>query len=417
MGFRILHTSDWHLGARLISKEREEEHQLFLNFLIETVELYSVDLLIVAGDVFDTGAPSNSARKMYYSFLTKLINTSCKHVVIVGGNHDSPAMLDAPKEVLSVLDIHVVGSALLNDEGSIDFDNEIIKIFDNNNNLQAVVAAVPFLRDRDIMKAVAGQEYSDKIAAMRDGIKEHYLTLSEKLTQFSDVPHLATGHLYAQNTVLSDNASRQEGENDIHIGNLAQVDMSEFCHHFSYLALGHIHKPQKLGGKDNVRYSGSPIKMSFSEVNDRKILCLLDFEAAVLKSVSEIEIPAFRIIQRFKGDKEKVTSLIQNFENSKPLAAWCEIVLEDFCSSVEMDDLKKIAMEKGIEVLKYSIQSAKKQWKESNQVSDSKSLADLSENDIFEMRCRLENIDDSEFEELQKSFNELKSWIVEMGIK
>jgi exonuclease SbcD len=417
MGFRILHTSDWHLGARLMSKEREEEHQLFLNYLIEAVELNSVDLLIVAGDIFDTGAPSNSARRMYYSFLTKLINTCCKHVLIVGGNHDSPAMLDAPKEVLSVLDIHVVGSALSDEDGKILFENEVIPIYGKDDILQAVVAAVPFLRDRDIMKAVAGQEYSDKIAAMRDGIKEHYFILSEKLKEFPGVPHIATGHLYAQNTVLSDNASRQEGENDIHIGNLAQVDMSEFCQHFSYLALGHIHKPQVLGGKENVRYSGSPLKMSFSEVNDRKIMCLVDFEEAVLTSVSEIDIPAFRLIQRFKGDKEKVTSLIQNFENSKPLAAWGEIVFEDFSSSVEIDNIKLVAMEKGLEILKYSIQTPKRVVNESEVLASSKSLSELSENDIFEMRCRAENLDDLEFEELQRSFNELKSWIVEMGIK
>ncbi len=417
MGFRILHTSDWHLGARLMSKEREEEHQLFLNYLIEAVELHSVDLLIVAGDIFDTGAPSNSARRMYYSFLTKLINTCCKHVVIVGGNHDSPAMLDAPKEVLSVLDIHVVGSALSDEDGQILFDNEVIPIYGKDDILQAVVAAVPFLRDRDIMKAVAGQEYSDKIAAMRDGIKEHYFILYEKLKEFPDVPHIATGHLYAQNTVLSDNASRQEGENDIHIGNLAQVDMSEFCQYFSYLALGHIHKPQVLGGKENVRYSGSPLKMSFSEVNDQKIMCLVDFEEAVLKSVSEIEIPAFRLIKRFKGDKEKVTSLIQNFENPKSLLAWGEIVFEDFSSSVEIDNIKLMAMEKGLEILKYSIQTPKRVVNESEVLASSKSLSELSENDIFEMRCRAENLDDLEFEELQRSFNELKSWIVEMGIK
>lgn len=418
MGFKILHTSDWHLGARLMSKEREEEQKLFLDFLIETVQKNSIDLLIVAGDIFDNGMPSNSARKMYYSFLTRLIYTCCKHVVIIGGNHDSPAMLEAPKEVLSILNVHVVGSVMSDEEGQIDYDNEVIEIKNDADKLQAVIAAVPYLRDRDIMKAVAGQEYSDRIEAMRNGMKEHYSMMAQKMKNYSDVPCIATGHLFAQNTILSDNAARQEGENDIHIGNLVQIDMSAFYQQFSYLALGHIHKPQILGGKPNVRYSGSPIKMSFSEINDRKIVLLVEFDGFQMESATEIEIPAFRTLQRFKGDLEKVTEIVENFENKQTLNAWGEIIFTDYPASSEIDLIKELALEKDLEILKYSIQVKKRvDGEDDSNENEAKSLSELSEMDIFKMRCKAENLDESEIEELVNSFNELRSWILEVDLK
>ncbi|MDD2412934.1 MAG: exonuclease subunit SbcD [Bacteroidales bacterium] len=418
MGFKILHTSDWHLGARLMSKERDEEQKMFLDFLIETVQENCIDLLIVAGDIFDNGMPSNSARKMYYSFLTRLLHTCCKHVVIIGGNHDSPAMLEAPKEVLSILNVHVVGSVASDEEGQIDYDNEIIEIKNEADKLQAVIAAVPYLRDRDIMKAVAGQEYSDRIEAMRNGMKEHYSIMAQKIKKYSDVPCIATGHLFAQNTILSDNASRQEGENDIHIGNLVQIDMSAFYQQFSYLALGHIHKPQILGGKPNVRYSGSPIKMSFSEINDRKILLLVEFDGFQMESVTEIEIPAFRTIQKFKGNLENVTKMMENFENKQGLNAWGEIVFTDYLASSEVDLIKELALEKDLEILKYSIQFKKRvDGEDDSRENEAKTLSELSEMDIFKMRCKAENLEESEIEELVNSFNELKSWILEVDLK
>ncbi|MDD2346143.1 MAG: hypothetical protein PHY85_08360 [Bacteroidales bacterium] len=268
------------------------------------------------------------------------------------------------------------------------------------------------------MKAVAGQEYSDRIEAMRSGMKEHYLIMAEKIKNYLDVPCIATGHLFAQNTILSDNAIRQEGENDIHIGNLVQIDMSDFYQQFSYMALGHIHKPQVLGGKSNVRYSGSPIKMSFSEINDRKILLLVDFNGFQMESVAEIEIPAFRTIQRFKGNLEKVTEMIENFDNNHNLNAWGEIIFTDCPASSEIDIVKELALERDLEILKYSIQVKKRtDGEDDSSENEAKTLSELSEMDIFKMRCKAENLEESEIEDLVNSFNELKSWILEVDLK
>ena len=117
---KIIHTSDWHLGQKFLYNDREAEHQMALDWLLDTITQNEVDGLVVAGDIFDIGNPPNYARRMYYRFLTQLIHTSCRHVLITGGNHDSPAMLNAPRELLQALNIHVVGAATENLEDELE---------------------------------------------------------------------------------------------------------------------------------------------------------------------------------------------------------------------------------------------------------------------------------------------------------
>ncbi|RME09699.1 MAG: exonuclease subunit SbcD, partial [Bacteroidetes bacterium] len=143
---KILHTSDWHLGQKLTGRDRDEEHRLALDWLADFIAQEKVDVLVVAGDVFDIHNPPNSARELYYRFLRKLIQSSVRHVVVIGGNHDSPNMLEAPKELLQLLGIHVVGAAT----GHVS--DEIIELKDADGKVELVVAAVPFLRDQDLRK-------------------------------------------------------------------------------------------------------------------------------------------------------------------------------------------------------------------------------------------------------------------------
>src|ERR1017187_6057793 len=103
---KVLHTADWHLGKRFEQIERTEEHQFFLDWLIDKLTDEHIDVLIVAGDIFDTGTPSNTAFKQYYSFLWKVKSTCCREVIIIGGNHDSVTTLNAPKDLLKVFNVH-----------------------------------------------------------------------------------------------------------------------------------------------------------------------------------------------------------------------------------------------------------------------------------------------------------------------
>jgi len=183
----ILHTSDWHLGRSLFSQKRYDEFAAFLGWLIETIENQQVDILLVSGDIFDTSTPSNKAQQLYYEFLYKVSKSCCKTVVIIGGNHDSPSFLQAPSALLHVLNVHVIGSKRETPE-------EEVLIVEANGKPMAIICAVPYLRDKDIRYAEAGETIDDKNRKLLEGIKEHYKTVCR-----ANFKILSNAYEYTQN--------------------------------------------------------------------------------------------------------------------------------------------------------------------------------------------------------------------------
>lgn len=251
---RLLHTADWHLGARLIERERLTEHAAFLDWLIETLRSEKIDALLLSGDVFDAANPPQDAVALYFDFLKRLADLKTVKAVITGGNHDSASHLNAPRELLRRFEVHVFGHA----------GDNVVDLGD------VIVAAVPFLRERDLRQTTAGEAMSDVQSQVRSAIREHY---TAQLAACRDIaqqrPVIAMGHL----TVLG--ATTSDSERDIHIGNLGAVGADIFAG-FDYTALGHLHRPQRVGGQETVRYSGSPIALSFSEAADAKSVVIID---------------------------------------------------------------------------------------------------------------------------------------------
>ena len=259
---RILHTADWHLGARLVERDRLPEHERFLDWLVETLRGEKADVLLVSGDVFDAANPPQDAVALYFDFLKRLADLKTVRAVITGGNHDSASHLNAPRELLRRFDVHVFGHA---------GENNVVDLGG------AVVAAVPFLRERDLRQAAAGETMSDVQTQVRAAIRAHYaaqLAACRAISQ--DRPVIAMGHL----TVLG--ATTSDSERDIHIGNLGAVGANVFAG-FDYTALGHLHRPQKVAGLETIRYSGSPIALSFSEAADAKSIVVIDTKDIVAK--------------------------------------------------------------------------------------------------------------------------------------
>nr|WP_321263979.1 exonuclease SbcCD subunit D C-terminal domain-containing protein [uncultured Sphaerochaeta sp.] len=298
----ILHTSDWHLGRSLFSQKRYDEFAAFLGWLIETIENQQVDILLVSGDIFDTSTPSNKAQQLYYEFLYKVSKSCCKTVVIIGGNHDSPSFLQAPSALLHVLNVHVIGSKRETPE-------EEVLIVEANGKPMAIICAVPYLRDKDIRYAEAGETIDDKNRKLMEGIKEHYKTVcsiakKRQMELGNNVPLIAMGHLFTQGgkTVEGD------GVSELYIGSLAQIDSSVFPEFLDYVALGHLHVPQCVGGKETIRYSGSPIPMGFGEAKQQKQVVLLHFDKTL--SIDPLPIPSFQHLESIKGNMEHITSRI-----------------------------------------------------------------------------------------------------------
>lgn len=297
---RILHTADWHLGARLIERDRLAEHAAFLDWLIDTLRAEKIDALLLSGDVFDAANPPQDAVALYFDFLKRLADLKTVKAIITGGNHDSASHLNAPRDLLRRFDVHVFGHA--GADNLVDLGG-------------CVVAAVPFLRERDLRQATAGETLASVHGQICTAIRNHYaaqLASARALSQGR--PVLAMGHL----TVLG--ASTSDSEREIHIGNLDSID-AEIFDGFDYTALGHLHRPQRVASRDNLRYSGSPIPLSFSEAADAKSVVII--ETAGMK-VETLSIPVTRQLIRVKAAR---ATLAANLDNV-PAGSWAEVTVK-----------------------------------------------------------------------------------------
>jgi exonuclease SbcD len=285
---RILHTADWHLGKRLHRHSLHRFQVPFVDWLLETVRARAVDAVLIAGDIFDTANPSSEARELYYSALARLHGLGCR-VVVTGGNHDSPSVLQAPRQLLSALGIHVVGEKTERPE------DMLVPLPDADGQPRALVAAVPFLRDADLRRMVSGEESTAREEAVREGIRTVFQAVAEAAQAHAPrLPALAMGHLFARG------ASTSESERDIQVGNQADVSEAAFPPHFAYVALGHIHRPQRVGQEGRIHYSGSPVPLSFSESQDQKRVILLEVSDEGIQHES-LPVPAFCRLPRIAG--------------------------------------------------------------------------------------------------------------------
>jgi len=339
--FRILHTADWHLGKRLNDQARDEEHRLFLAWLLNVVKEQAVDAIILAGDVFDTANPPQPAVKQYYDFVSDLSRQDKCAFVVIAGNHDSPAQLEAPKQLLQVLGAQVVGN--LADDPSA----RIICLPDEEKPAVAV-ALIPFLRDRDLRVGKAGEGTEEIASQMVAGIKRRYEETAEAASDAGlACPLVATGHL----TVVGSRTS--DSELDIHIGGLGAVKPSCFSGGFSYVALGHLHRPQAAGGDERVRYSGSPIALSFSEAADCKEVRILDVKGEEIAQHS-LPIPVYRRLAQIRTTTRELEGDLEVFDPAPgELPTWVEVIVEDATIEDDLNErVRRLAENRSFEVLK-----------------------------------------------------------------
>jgi exonuclease SbcD len=318
---KILHTSDWHIGRTLYGRKRYAEFSTFLTWLVSTIDGHCIDVLIVAGDIFDTSTPSNKAQQLYYQFLTEVSATCCRHVIIIGGNHDSPSLLDAPKELLRFLQVHVVGSAPERPE------EEVIMLLSPEERCELIVCAVPYLRDRDIRSARAGESIDDKSQNLLTGIAEHYRNVTEIAQKIQSEsagspPIVATGHLFA----AGGKKVEGDGVRDLYVGSLVHVDADIFPKCIDYLALGHLHSCQMVGGNTTRRYSGSPLPMSFGESKKEKFVLTVTLKNDEVNVVPE-PVPSFQNIQTLRGELSTLLAEIELLKTATQ-SIWLEIIYE-----------------------------------------------------------------------------------------
>jgi exonuclease SbcD len=408
---KILHTSDWHLGQSFFTKSRKEEHQGFIDWLLQQVATEQVDAVIIAGDIFDTGTPPSYAREMYNQFVVDMQQLNCV-LVVLGGNHDSVSTLNESKQILACLDTFVVAST------GIAIDEQVFTIPDKLGQPGAILCAVPFIRARDVLQSAAGETGLQKRQALGDAIKQHYQTLyqiAEAKRQNSGlaIPIVATGHLTALGV------SQSESVRDIYIGTLDGFAADGFPP-ADYIALGHIHKPQIVAKSEHIRYCGSPIPLSFDELGTQKQVILVEFTGAKRTRLTPINIPVFQPMQVLKGDLLAITAALQSFKHkdATELACWLclEVDSQDYLSDLQQR-IQDITQGVNVEVLQ--LRRSRNQRRQLLSQMQSETLAELTPQDVFEKRLAMEVFDTEDEQEtlgqVRQRFSQILSEVAHKG--
>ncbi|WP_428827867.1 exonuclease subunit SbcD [Azonexus sp. IMCC34842] len=395
---RILHTSDWHLGQHFMGKSRQAEHQALIGWLLEQVEAQAVDAVLVAGDIFDTGTPPSYARELYNQLVGQLYKAGVP-LLILGGNHDSPATLGESRELLAHLGTTVIAAT------HEDVATQVIVLPQRNGEPGCIVCAIPFVRPRDVLQSQAGQSAEDKQLSLQTAIQAHYgavfAAATARQTELAaalgrPLPIIATGHL----TTVG--ASISESVREIYVGALEAFPTAAFPP-ADYIALGHIHRPQKVGGLEHIRYCGSPIPLGFDEAKQQKEMLLVDLDADGLKAVTVLPVPRFQGLVAISGNLQTLAGAIgaAATEGTREFPAWLEVTVaeDDYLADLPA---RIEALTEGwpVEVLRIRRQRGNAAAR--LDAAARETLDELSPHDVFARRLQQEELG----EELQQALNE-----------
>ena len=381
---RILHTADWHIGQRLHERSRLDEHEQFLDWLLKIIQEHQVELLLVSGDIFDTALPSAESTNLYYRFLYCLFDETDAYTVITAGNHDSARHLEAPREFLKMGRIHVVGLA--------DNAAECVFTFPVDNP-RVAVAAVPYLSEGEL-RHLSYETEAERSERYRERFKVLYADCVA--TMPAELPKILMGHLFVQGGTISDS------ERNIQIGGATATHASDFPKDVSYIALGHLHRPQTIDSTDClIRYSGSPIPLRFNETGYRKKVYLLELsdDGTIIRD-EEIEVPIFKELCTVEGDETTVLSdtLTGDWDDK-----YIQVKLKLDAPRVGIsDEIRKAFSDRGGDVLSVEVELPEAQQVPTIPVEDMKRPAE-----IFEQFYKSNYDGNTPDETLTQTFSEL----------
>ncbi|MBG6018202.1 exonuclease subunit SbcD [Proteus mirabilis] len=385
---RIIHTSDWHLGQYFFTKTRAQEHQQFLDWLLAQIREQQVDALIVAGDIFDTGSPPSYARELYNRFVVAIRDTQCQ-LIILGGNHDSVATLNESKSLLACLNTTVIANV------HTENPQAPIILYQKNHTPGALLCAIPYLRPRDMVNSKSGQSGAEKQHVLKEAIADYYqrqyqaaLDLRKQLKV--NIPIIATGHLTTIGASVSDSVR------EIYIGTLEAFNATLFPP-FDYIALGHIHRPQRVNKSGHIRYSGSPIPLSFDESAQQKSVCLIDFEQDKLAEMTLLPIPEFQLLRTLSGSLQEIATqleLLATQYNEMDTTIWLDIEVstQDYLSDIQTR-IQELTQSPLFEVI--VLRRAKKQ-RQALMQNEKETLTELTVYDVFERRLAQHSFETAE---------------------
>ncbi|MEZ8326848.1 exonuclease subunit SbcD [Vibrio splendidus] len=405
---KILHTSDWHLGQNFYNKSRKNEHERFLQWLLEQVTEHDIDAIIVAGDIFDTSTPPSYAREMYNKFVVDSNKIGCQ-LVLLGGNHDSVSVLKETQQLLKYMGADVIPNT------NEDHATQVVELKGKNGDVEALVCAIPFIRPRDVLTSQAGVTGVERQKQLGDAIKQHYQSVYDsavaKRATFKNseqMPIIATGHLTAMGVQQSDSVR------DIYVGNLDGFAADGFPD-ADYIALGHIHRPQVVAKREYIRYCGSPIPLSFDELKSQKQVCVVEFVEGE-RTISQLPVPTFQPLAEIKGDLNEIESQLNQYiglDSDQSVWLSIEVQAQDYLSDLQE---RMRALTEGLNVEVLQLRRARERRNQALEQESAETLSELSPMDVFTKRIALEEFEtDSEKARLERMTVKFKQVMVEVS--
>jgi exonuclease SbcD len=372
-----------------MGKSRQAEHQSLIDWLLIQVGEHAVDAVLIAGDIFDTGSPPSYARELYSQLVVRLHGAGVA-LLLLGGNHDSVATLGESRALLACLSATVIGAA--------DDPNAQVVVLPKRDGLGeagCVVCAIPFIRPRDVLQSQPGQSAEDKQQSLQTAIQAHYAAVFDAASirraaleaeLGHKLPLIATGHL----TTVG--ASTSESVREIYVGSLNAFPTTAFPV-VDYIALGHIHQPQKVGGFNHMRYCGSPIPLSFDEVRQQKEVLLVDLDANGLQTITPLSVPRFQALVSVSGNLVALAGMIRTAaaDGTPERPVWLEVTVaeDDYLADLPA---RIEAMTEGLPVEVLRIRRQRGNTAATLAAVASETLDELSPHDVFTRRLAQEEL-------------------------
>lgn len=313
---KLIHTADWHLGCRLDTLERREEHLLFLESLLKRLKQGDVDGLLISGDIFDSANPPLSAQKDLFNFLLEA-RRHCRTIIMTAGNHDSAVRLDTLATLLRPLQIHCLGSMPESRETA------LIPVGDSHGETIACIAAIPFLRGTDLPPPAPGETADAAATHMIDSVTDlmRGMAALHRGKHGDNIPLVYMAHMFVHGGRPTEDSERPV---QTIAGNVFSLPPEIFPDTAAYVALGHLHRCQRIKHPADVpmHYSGSVIPMSFTEAGYRHCFMEVDISDASTGareiSVTQHAIPRGLIMEEVTGDEDRVTGNLQALAAEHP---------------------------------------------------------------------------------------------------
>jgi exonuclease SbcD len=296
---KILHTSDWHVGKSIRTISRLGEHRAVLAEIRDVADREAVDVVVVAGDVFETASPRPDAAAVAYRALLDLAQDN-RRVVVIGGNHDSQAGLDALRPLFHAAGVVVLGQPALPESGG-------VVTLPTRSGQAARLALLPFPSKRYVIKAEAlmGQEARDNVATYAETVRRIITTLTSEAT--ADTVNVLVAHIMVRGAVPGG------GEREAQLFDDYAVDPGIFPTHLHYVALGHLHRHQSVGGLVPAYYSGSPLQLDFGETRDEKSVTIVEADPGRPAVVRAVPLTFGRRLRTVHGTLAELTAQVGTF--------------------------------------------------------------------------------------------------------